>query len=209
MLHKLYRGKTKMNTIMETNSSRSKRKKYVAFAIIVVGVICIILLIIFAFTSNQHTDTVDISSFPTFDITSSNLNDGKWDEIITNTDKGENKSPQLTWDAVDGAAKYVVIMVDPDGNNWLHWEVVTDKTYLEMGEYSGKSDGYVGPYPPTGTHQYIVYVFALAGEPYGLNEKIDSSGADIEKIAVELNGSQETGEDNILAIGKLSGTYSK
>jgi phosphatidylethanolamine-binding protein (PEBP) family uncharacterized protein len=114
----------------------------------------------------------------------------------------------LQWKAVEGATTYAVIMVDPDGNNWLHWTAATDKTCLEQGEYTGEKAGYVGPYPPSGTHHYIVYVFALKETPSSLTEKIDSAGADIETIAKELNSGQIS-ENNILAVGKIEGTYKR
>lgn len=47
-------------------------------------------------------------------------NDGVWDNIISNTDKGSNKSPQLEWTAVDGAGLYVIIMDDPTAMDWMH-----------------------------------------------------------------------------------------
>ena len=44
-----------------------------------------------------------IDDYESFEVTSSSLHDGVWDNIISNTDKGSNKSPQLEWTAVDGA----------------------------------------------------------------------------------------------------------
>lgn len=37
-----------------------------------------------------------------------------------NSPLGSNKSPQLTWNTVDGAGCYAVCMFDEDAN-WLHW----------------------------------------------------------------------------------------
>ena len=54
-----------------------------------------------------------IDDYESFEVTSSSLHDGVWDNIISNTDKGSNKSPQLEWTAVDGAGLYVIIMDDP------------------------------------------------------------------------------------------------
>ncbi len=89
-------------------------------------------------------------------VTSENLNNGKWDEIISNTRLGENLSPQLSWSSVNGAGCYAVIMIDPDGNNWLHW-IETDITDNELPQGFSSEDKYVGPYPPSGTHRYQVY----------------------------------------------------
>jgi phosphatidylethanolamine-binding protein (PEBP) family uncharacterized protein len=152
---------------------------------------------------------IDIDSFSKFEVTSTNLNDGKWDAVITNTAQGKNESPQLQWQAVAGAASYAIVMIDPDGSNWLHWKAITDKTSLEQGAYTGGTNEYIGPYPPSGTHRYTIYVFALKGTPFAVDEKLDSDGADIEKIAKELNSSQMSEYNNILAVGIIEGTYSK
>jgi phosphatidylethanolamine-binding protein (PEBP) family uncharacterized protein len=178
----------------------------IVMGILIVAVIAGILAV-FTIVKRQHS-TMNIDSFPQFEVTSNNLKAGKWDTVITNTTQGKNESPQLQWRAVEKATNYTVIMVDPDGNNWLHWTAITDKTSLEQGEYIGEKAGYVGPYPPSGTHHYIVYVFALKETPLSLTEKIDSAGADMETIAKELN-SGGTSENNILAVGKIEGTYSK
>ena len=61
-----------------------------------------------------------INDYTSFEVTSTNLNNGVWDDVISNTDKGSNKSPQLQWNAVDGAALYVIIMDDTDAGHWRH-----------------------------------------------------------------------------------------
>ena len=94
-------------------------------------------------------------------ITSADLKDGEWNDVITHTAFGENKSPQLSWNAVDGAGCYAIIMIDPDGNNWLHW-IETDIRQNDIPTGYSSNDKYIGPYPPAGTHHYIVYVYALS-----------------------------------------------
>jgi phosphatidylethanolamine-binding protein (PEBP) family uncharacterized protein len=163
--------------------------------------------VVYFVISGKQKNEVDLDSFPEFEVTSQNLNNGTWDDVISNTAKGNNESPQLRWEAVNGAEEYVVVMIDEDGNNWLHMYVATDKTCLEQGEYSGVSDGYVGPYPPSGTHKYIVYVFALKEAEVTLAEKLDAAGASIADIVKELNSCQGTETGNILSIGKLMGKY--
>ena len=79
-----------------------------------------------------------------------------------NNPLGSNESPQLTWDAVDGAAYYAVCMFDEDAN-WLHWLVLDlEETGLEQGAFTSPGE-YVGPYPPanSGQHHYRIEVFAL------------------------------------------------
>ena len=41
-------------------------------------------------------------------VTSEDLHDGKWDDSISNTDAGENASPQLSWERVPGAEEYAI-----------------------------------------------------------------------------------------------------
>ena len=94
-------------------------------------------------------------------ITSADLKDGEWNDVITHTAFGENKSPQLSWNAVDGAGCYAIIMIDPDGNNWLHW-IETDIRQNDIPTGYSSNGKYIGPYPPAGTHHYIVYVYALS-----------------------------------------------
>lgn len=120
-------------------------------------------------------------------VTSKGLSNGVWNEKITNTSYGENVSPELTWSAVDGAAEYAVYMVDPDGHNWLHWRVTGFQgTHLDEGEMPDGSE-YVGPYPPSGTHRYIVTVYALKAKPDSIPGNFDSSNASADKIEKALN----------------------
>ena len=134
-------------------------------------------------------------------ITSADLKDGEWNEVITNTAFGENKSPQLSWNAVDGAGCYAIIMIDPDGNNWLHWiEINIRQNDIPTG-YSS-NDKYIGPYPPAGTHHYIVYVYALKEPRNVTSARLDRGSNDIEIIQDEL---MEGG--NCLGYGMTEGTY--
>jgi phosphatidylethanolamine-binding protein (PEBP) family uncharacterized protein len=155
----------------------------------------------------KQNSELDLESFPQISISSENLHNGRWDDVISNTNLGKCQSPQLQWAAVADAAYYAVLMIDPDGNNWLHFSALTDKTSLETGEYSGAEQGYVGPYPPSGTHNYVVYVFALRESTLSLDTDVDAAGADIDEIATELNQGKSQ-DNNILAVGELSGTYS-
>lgn len=140
-------------------------------------------------------------------VTSENINDGVWDEMISNTSSGANVSPELDWSAVDGATEYAVYMIDPDGHNWLHWRVTGFKgTHLKEGETTENSE-YIGPYPPSGTHRYIVTVYALKAEPDSIPGKFDSANVSTDNIEKVLDISDgKTG--NIIAKGKLEGTYS-
>ena len=62
--------------------------------------------------SSTYINTLDFEDLPQIEVTSDDIDDGIWDVIITNTSYGENRSPELTWEAVDGASYYEVIMID-------------------------------------------------------------------------------------------------
>lgn len=145
-------------------------------------------------------------SYDTFALTSENLVDGVWDMKVVNTDGGENLSPQLSWEPVEGATCYAVYMLDLDAYNWMHMKYTTTNNYLELGE-----DGlYIGPCPPSDTHQYVLYVVALKEGVEKLPGRMASGGVDdiysyMQQIDVTMSG--ETG--NVISYGELSGTYTK
>ena len=148
-----------------------------------------------------------------FAVTSENLVDGVWDVKTTNTKHGENLSPQLSWEAVDGAACYAVYIFDEDTVGWMHMKHKTTGTSLDMGavpSYKETEDktGYVGPYPPSGTHEYVVYVLALSDADSVLPGTVDSINLNgINRMIKKLDTTDNVASGNIIAIGQLSGTY--
>ena len=99
--------------------------------------------------SEEESNELDLSVLSTFEVTSDDLHDGVWDSDITNTSNGSNRSPQLSWDAVDGAGNYVIYMIDTTAGNWIHWRSVYEgETSIPAGWADEKE--YVGPYPPEG-----------------------------------------------------------
>lgn len=119
---------------------------------------------------------------------------------------GKNKSPQLSWNEVEGASLYAVCMFDEDAN-WLHW-MVSDvaAASLKAGKYTAK-DQYIGPYPPkfAGRHRYRIDVFALRKEPDKIAGKMDTINR-YQTIVSGLN-TENKKPDNILAMGTIVGTY--
>ncbi|SCW53870.1 Uncharacterized conserved protein, phosphatidylethanolamine-binding protein (PEBP) family [Ruminococcaceae bacterium YRB3002] len=143
----------------------------------------------------------DFDKLDTFEVTSENLHDGVWDVEISH-DKGFDRSPQLSWEAVDGASFYVVYMIDPDGSNWLHMTALTSDTHLDP----GCEQNYIGPYPPNGTHTYVVYVFALK-EMKTPGGPVNSPCDGIREMASKLNTFNNSDVGNIIAYGELRGEY--
>ena len=106
----------------------------------------------------------DFRSGATLNVTSESLEGERWSDRITDTDTGQNLSPQLSFDKVEGASYYVIYMVDETAGNWVHWYAEVTDTELEEGANPGQ---YVGPYPPKGSgdHYYMIYVYAMADKP--------------------------------------------
>lgn len=94
---------------------------------------------------------------------------------------GEDISPPLSWEAVPGDAKSLVLICDdPDApaGTWVHWVLFNlppETTFLPAsfpadpelptGARQGMTDfrrvGYGGPCPPGGTHRYFFKLYAL------------------------------------------------
>lgn len=147
----------------------------------------------------------------TITVTSTSIVDGK---LLTTTaaDKkpnhplGGNQSPAVSWDAVENANYYAVIMFD-ESADWLHF-LVTDitTTSIEEGKYTN-TETYIGPYPPnsSGVHTYRIEVFAIKNQPSNPIGKLDSSETyrDIVNKLNRVGGNSS----NILARGHIIGTY--
>ena len=158
-----------------------------------------------AVTEAPTEHNVSLENLSTFTVNSDDLHDGVWDSIITNTQNGSNVSPQLSWDAVDGAESYVIYMLDENASNYIHWKSfgITETT-LPQGWAS--EEEYIGPYPPS-THTYDVYVFAVRETPTEIDGYFDGSNTKFfEKLGpLDTDSNGETG--NILSYGIISGTY--
>ena len=138
-------------------------------------------------------------------VTSASLNtDSSWNDIINNTSAGQNLSPQLSWEAVEGAGCYAVYMIDTTAGNWLHCKA-GGLAVIELPEGANPGE-YIGPYPPSGTHEYTVYVFALVAEPDSYPGDFDAKNKNINKIMAELDISGGEAA-NLLSWGSVTGSY--
>jgi Raf kinase inhibitor-like YbhB/YbcL family protein len=94
--------------------------------------------------------------------------------------KAQNVSPPLAWeDPPDGTKGFAIALVDthPVAGNYVHWLVDgidPDRRSLEEGAASGGLAGarelqpYVGPFPPSGTHDYEFTIYAVDTQPLDL-----------------------------------------
>jgi Raf kinase inhibitor-like YbhB/YbcL family protein len=92
---------------------------------------------------------------------------------------GADKSPPLAWDDVAAADGYVVVMVDEDADDFVHWvvfDIAPSITELGAGRIprgatEGRNDfgdaGYGGPCPPRDddAHHYVLTVYAVSEAP--------------------------------------------
>lgn len=149
-----------------------------------------------------------IDGLKKFNVTSETLKDGVWDDkILYSTAGGPNISPQLSWDSVKGAKSYAVFMID---GAWLHMDLFTTETSIEEGALGEKPRGhqFAGPHAPDGVHTYEVYVFALKDEPGKVKFFFNSGSNSIDLIYYDLNKNAAGKEGNVIACGRLKGTFS-
>jgi Raf kinase inhibitor-like YbhB/YbcL family protein len=90
------------------------------------------------------------------------------------TCKGAGVSPAVSWSNVPANAKELAIaLTDPDANGFVHWVVAgldPASTGIAEGKVpagaaqalnDAKKLGYTGPCPPSGTHSYLLTLYAL------------------------------------------------
>lgn len=148
--------------------------------------------------------------YETFELTSDTLEDGVWPLVTADVYAGgENHSPQLSWEPVEGAALYVIYMVDPDANNWLHWKT-NELTETELPEGWASADEYVGPCPPSGTtHTYDIYVIALRAPLERLKGVLGHANTTMASLILETDTDADGNTGNIIAYGRVSGTFTR
>ncbi len=157
-------------------------------------------------TETSPAKPFNIKTSAKFEVTSKNLNGGVWDDVISNTSRGSNSSPELSWAAVDGASCYAIYMIDTSAGNWMHWKSA-NVTAAELKTGWAKRSEYVGPYPPSGTHRYEIYIFALKDKVSSMSGNFDDENAGIETLAKSLDKTSEGEVGNIISYGHISGTF--
>lgn len=124
------------------------------------------------------------------------------------TCEGEEINPPLRVENIpEGTQTLAIIVEDPDApkgtfDHWLVWNIPPESIIEEnripgiSGKNSGGKTGYYGPCPPSGSHRYYFYVFAL-------NKSLDlQAGTDKKTLQAAM-------EPHILAKGNLMGRYQK
>ncbi len=91
---------------------------------------------------------------------------------------GQNTSPPLSiGDVPERAVTLALVMDDPDApggtfDHWVVWNIPADTQHIPAGTepegVQGRTDfgnlGYGGPCPPSGTHRYMLKLYALDTE---------------------------------------------
>jgi len=112
---------------------------------------------------------------------------------------GNNTCPKMSWNCIDNAKSYVIIMEDPDAvavSNFVHLflyiDIINNKSCntlshkLYFGKNSFNENSYHGPCAPknTGVHKYIFTIYALNKKIKfnKSNDKINSSKDFVEKL---------------------------
>lgn len=148
-----------------------------------------------------------VSSYPRFKVTSDNLKNGVWEDSISYTDQGENKSPQLSWDPVEGAQMYVIYMVDTNMQDFIHWksDYITE-TNLPQG-FASETE-YIGPYPPEGgEHTYEIYVIALKKPVERIKGSLNGANMKFAQFIEALDTDADGNTGNIAGGAHLVGTF--
>ena len=148
-----------------------------------------------------------LAGHETFELTSEDLKNGVWDDVISYTNKGENVSPQLSWAPVEGASTYVIIMVDTSVNSWIHWK--TDaSTETELPRGWAPSSDYIGPYPPSGdTHVYEIYVVALRAPVEKVKGVLNATNPKFATAITDLDTDIDGNAGNVVAYGHIAGKF--
>jgi phosphatidylethanolamine-binding protein (PEBP) family uncharacterized protein len=143
----------------------------------------------------------------TFEVTSEDLVDGVWIDVISKTDIGENQSPQLSWSPVEGASVYVIYMVDSNTNGFLHWKS-NDITETDLPRGWASAVDYAGPHIGHGyTHTFDIYVMALKSPVGRLKGAVNAVNKELSSF-IELVDTDENGNTgNIISYGRISGEF--
>jgi Raf kinase inhibitor-like YbhB/YbcL family protein len=143
-----------------------------------------------------------------FRLTSPTFEDGQ--EMAQKYGKrDQNVSPPLEWQgAPEGTRSFALSFVDihPVARGYVHWLVADMKPELSsLREGAGgrrRSEltelvPYVGPFPPSGTHEYEFRLYALRTDRFGVRP-----GATLEAF-------RQVAEENALATATLIGRFTK
>ena len=148
-----------------------------------------------------------LNGYNTFEITSTDLKDGVWDDSVSKTHIGENASPELSWSPVDGAKAYVIYMVDDNTNGFLHWRS-NNVTETDLPHGWASAIEYAGPHIGHGyTHIFNIYVIAVKEPVEKLSGAVNSVNPNLDEFIQSVDKTADGSTGNIIAYGVISGTF--
>ena len=136
---------------------------------------------IVASTENAISTSTPASSNGAFTIASDGISDGvigdaygaRGEQTISGIPS--RSLPLAIQNAPEGTVCLALTMIDPDGGNWVHWLAVnlaaqslSENASIDAADQimQGRNDfgftGYGGPTPPSGTHTYVITIYALS-----------------------------------------------
>lgn len=156
----------------------------------------------------QSVSQTYLDGYATFEVTSPDVIDGVWVDDISNTKLGDNSSPELSWEPVEGAEEYVIYMVDRNSKGFLHWKSAGIKeTNLPRG-WAPKDLEYNGPHVGHGyTHMYDIYVIALKAPAAKIDGAVNCNNGRLAEFMESLNTDCDGNTGNIISYGVVSGTF--
>jgi hypothetical protein len=123
--------------------------------------------------------------------------------------KAQNLSPPLEWQgAPEGTGSFALAFVDidPVARDYVHWlvaDISPQLNSLPEGAGGGRNSGftevkpYIGPFPPSGTHDYEFTLYALRTERLGV------------PLGATLQQFRHAAEQNSLATATVVGKFTK
>jgi Raf kinase inhibitor-like YbhB/YbcL family protein len=123
--------------------------------------------------------------------------------------KAQNLSPPLEWQgAPEGTGSFALafVDVDPVARDYVHWlvaDISPQLNSLPEGAGGGRNSGfteikpYIGPFPPSGTHDYEFTLYALRTDRLGV-----PPGATLQQF-------RHAAEQNSLATATVVGKFTK
>ena len=97
-------------------------------------------------------------------------------------------------------------MDDPNAGDFMHWKS-DNVTETSLDEGWAPESEYVGPYPPSGaTRTYEVYVVALKAPVEKVKGTLGTNPK-FEENFKALDTDAEGNSGNIIAVGRISGTF--
>ena len=157
------------------------------------------------YITNSYLDYVtggdsEAEYIDTFEVNSESIFYGGWKKEIAST-KG-NVSPELSWEKVEGATQYAVLLVDLDeGNYHLQGYGLVSDNHIDAGALNKAQ--YVGPYLE-GYHYYKAYVFALREDVSDVNLLVDNQNVDEASLIKQFT---KKNSDNVISFGNITCIY--